>query len=733
MPIFAQNGWFCLETAKTSYQMKVDHYGILNHLWYGIKTGCRMDYLLAYPDVGFSGNIYDAENQRTYSTDTLPLEYSAAGAGDYRIPAISVTHGNGSTALDLRFQDFRIEKGKYRIPGLPAVYAEPEQAETLEIFLKDKGTKVRVILKYGVLPDEDVITRSVVVVNDGDEPFVINRVHSICLDIPYGYWEWIHFYGRHAMERQPERRPLIHGIQESSSTRGTSSHQQNPAIILCEKDCRETDGFCIGAAFMYSGGFQAQIEQDQLDQVRMVIGINPETFAWTLTAGESFYAPEVILSCTDKGLGKLSHCFHSVIRHHVCRGSYKLAPRPIPINNWEATYFNFDENKIIEIAGQAAALGIEMAVLDDGWFGIREDDISGLGDWFVNKAKIPGGLGHLAEQINRLGMKFGLWFEPEMISEDSELYRRHPEWVLRIPGRDPVRSRYQLVLDMTNPAVTEYLYHVISQTIKESRITYIKWDMNRSICDWYSLVLAENRQKEIPHRYILGLYALLERLTHDFPEVLFEGCSGGGGRFDAGMLYYCPQIWLSDDTDAYERTLIQYGTSFFYPTSTVGSHVSAVPNHQTGRVTSLRTRGIVAMAGNFGYELDLGKLDDAEKQEIKKQIVFFKQHQDLIHNGLYYRLSSPLTENFAVWAWTAPDRKRMLVQGVIFRARPNHLKTRIRLVGLDKKQNYRLENSEEIYSGAALISGGLLLPQISGDNVAFAIYLVPAPTPGVTV
>ena len=682
MAITVKDKIFNLETKNTLYQMKVDRFGVLNHLWYGEKTDCCMDYLLDYPDAGFSGNIYEAENERTYSLNTLPQEYSTSGVGDFRISAISVTHEDGSNALDLRVREYQIKKGKYEIPGLPAVYAKEDEAETLEITLKDTATEAEVILKYGVFEKEDVITRSVVVKNSGKTPIVINKVHSMCLDIPYGDWEWMHFYGRHTMERQAERVPVLHGISESSSSRGTSSHHQNPAVLLCEKDCTETNGHCIGAALMYSGGFQAQVEKDQLEQIRLVMGIHPDTFEWTLEAGEAFYTPEVILSCSTTGFAKLSQNFHHIIRNHVCRGTYQLSSRPVLINNWEATYFDFNEEKILNIARQASKLGIDMMVLDDGWFGKRDDDCSGLGDWFVNEKKLNGGLKALVEKINAMGMKFGLWFEPEMVSEDSDLYRNHPDWAIQIPGRKPMRSRYQLVLDMSNPEVVDYLYGVMSAILRENHIEYVKWDMNRSISDWYTATLSRGRQMEMPHRYVLGLYELLEKLTSEFPDVLFEGCSGGGGRFDAGMMYYCPQIWCSDDTDAHERTFIQYGTSFFYPTSTVGSHVSAVPNHQTGRITSIETRGVVAMAGSFGYELDLNQLSEEEKTVVAKQVTHYKEYQSLIYNGDYYRLANPFEDGMSAWSWISEDKKTILVQGVLFRAKPNVLRKTLRLICL---------------------------------------------------
>lgn len=723
MAITVKDKIFNLETKNTLYQMKVDRFGVLNHLWYGEKTDCCMDYLLDYPDAGFSGNIYETENERTYSLNTLPQEYSTSGVGDFRISAISVTHEDGSNALDLRVREYQIKKGKYEIPGLPAVYAKEDEAETLEITLKDTATEAEVILKYGVFEKEDVITRSVVVKNSGKTPIVINKVHSMCLDIPYGDWEWMHFYGRHTMERQAERVPVLHGISESSSSRGTSSHHQNPAVLLCEKDCTETNGHCIGAALMYSGGFQAQVEKDQLEQIRLVMGIHPDTFEWTLEAGEAFYTPEVILSCSTTGFAKLSQNFHHIIRNHVCRGTYQLSSRPVLINNWEATYFDFNEEKILNIARQASKLGIDMMVLDDGWFGKRDDDCSGLGDWFVNEKKLNGGLKALVEKINAMGMKFGLWFEPEMVSEDSDLYRNHPDWAIQIPGRKPMRSRYQLVLDMSNPEVVDYLYGVMSAILRENHIEYVKWDMNRSISDWYTATLSRGRQMEMPHRYVLGLYELLEKLTSEFPDVLFEGCSGGGGRFDAGMMYYCPQIWCSDDTDAHERTFIQYGTSFFYPTSTVGSHVSAVPNHQTGRITSIETRGVVAMAGSFGYELDLNQLSEEEKTVVAKQVTHYKEYQSLIYNGDYYRLANPFEDGMSAWSWISEDKKTILVQGVLFRAKPNVLRKTLRLMGLEAKKNYKIAGTEEVYTGVALMSGGVLLQRAVGDDVSFEIVL----------
>lgn len=720
--IDAEKKIFTLETDHTMYQMQADAYGVLRHLWYGAKTGCDMSYLQDYPDVGFSGNIYAAGNDRTYSLDTLPLEYAGAGVGDFRVPAVAAVHADGSSALDLRYYSHTVKPGKYGIEGLPAVYAAEDEAETLEVVLRDTASAVEVTLLYAVLPALDLVTRCARIRNLGETPVTLTKAASLCLDISRGSWEWVHFHGRHAMERQMERRLLFHGIQEIGSTRGTSSHHQNPTVLLCTPDCTETAGACIGAALVYSGSHQTRLECDQLGQVRMVMGIHPDLFRWELKAGETFSTPEVMLSYSDTGLETLSHHFHQAIREHICRGKYQLAERPVLINNWEATYFGFDTEKILHIAEEAARLGVDMLVLDDGWFGKRDDDCSGLGDWFVNETKLSGGLHDLVEKIKGMGMRFGIWFEPEMISEDSDLYRKHPDWAIRIPDRAPMRSRYQLVLDMANPEVQEYLFRVMSDVLHSADISYVKWDMNRSISDWYTRTLPADRQGEMPHRYVLGLYALLERLTAAFPDVLFEGCSGGGGRFDAGMLYYCPQIWCSDDTDAYERTKIQYGTSFFYPVSAVGSHVSTVPNHQTGRITPFETRGTVAMAGSFGYELDLNLLSDGEKQEVAEQIRQFKTYGPLIHNGKYYRLTNPMAEDAALWEFAAQDGSEVLVQGMLFHAEANVLRRTVQLRGLDAEKRYRLDGTEPVYTGAALMAGGVLLPKAWGDYTPVTMH-----------
>lgn len=714
--------FFCIETKNTEYQMKVDFNNVLKHIWYGNKTGMDMEYVTVIGrDIGGSGNLYEMKDVRSYSLNTIPLEYPCAGAGDFRISAFDVRFENGTGNPDLRFEGFKVFEGKYGIPNMPAVYCEGS-AETLEIYLKDTTYNLSVTLRYGVVPEYDVITRCAVITNNGDDSVKIENAMSGALDLPDGEWDWVHFYGRHCLERQAERGRVMHGIQESSSKRGISGHQENPAVIICRPDTSETSGECYGAMLVYSGNFSARIQKDELNKVRLTMGINPELFSWKLDAGESFYTPEVVFSYSASGFEKLSHNLHKLVRNNICRGKYKYGQRPVLINNWEATYFDFNEEKILNIAKQAAELGVEMLVMDDGWFGKRNDDKSSLGDWFVNTDKLKGGLAPLVKQINELGMKFGIWFEPEMISEDSLLFSKHPEWALRIPERKPVMSRCQLVLDMSRQDVVDYLFERISSILNSANISYIKWDMNRGITDWYSAELSAKQMGELPHRYVLGLYSLLQRVTNAFPDVMIEGCSAGGGRFDAGMLYYCPQIWCSDDTDAYERTKIQYGTSFFYPVSAVGSHISAVPNHQTGRVTPFETRAITAMAGSFGYELDLNNISAEEKEEVKLQIKRFKEYDSLIHSGDYYRLSKPHQDNYAAWGYVSENKSEALYHIVQFRTEPN-FSLRICLRGLDKNSTYILAEDGKKYTGAALMSGGVLLPAPSGDYVPYELYL----------
>ena len=527
-----------------------------------------------------------------------------------------------------------------------------------------------------------------------------------------GKYDLIHFYGKHAGERQMERNSLPHGITELRSTRGTSSHQHNPFVILADKDTTESTGECYSASFLYSGGFHAQAEVDQFNQTRLVIGIDDYDFSWKLKKGESFSTPEVCLTYSADGFSKLSQTLHQAIVSNLIRSCWKDRVRPILVNNWEATYFNFNEEKILKIAEQAQKLGIEMLVLDDGWFGKREDDNSGLGDWFVNEKKMNGSMAQLAEKIHKMGMKFGLWFEPEMISEDSDLYRAHPDWAFAIPGRVPNHSRNQLVLDMTREDVREYLLERLTTIVHDAKIDYVKWDMNRSVCDVYSHVAAQSRNGELYHRYVLGVYDLLEKFLAACPNLLLEGCSGGGGRYDAGMMYYSPQIWCSDNTDAINRLSIQYGSSFFYPISTVGSHVSVCPNHQTGRVTPFWTRGDVALAGSFGYEMDLNKISDEEKEMVKEQVAAMHTYYDLTHEGLYYRLTGLKKQDFMAWEFVAKDQSRALLTIVKTDAEGNMLPVHTKVCGLAENKLYRCSLDGEIRSGRTWNCAGLTLHQV---------------------
>ena len=559
-----------------------------------------------------------------------------------------------------------------------------------------------------------MITRTAEIINAGSEIVWLRKACSVCLELPFGKWDMIHFHGRHCMERQAERVPLFHGIHTLSSGRGMSSHQHNPFVILCDHTATEDSGICYGMMLMYSGNHKTEIELDQFDSVRAVMGVSDDRFRWELSPGTSFHAPEVILTCAD-GLTQLSHRYHRVIRYNVCRGKYQLSERPVLVNNWEATYFDLNENKLVEMAGIAAELGIELFVMDDGWFKNRKDDNAGLGDWIPDSEKLPNGLDGLIAKVNDLGLKFGLWIEPEMVNEDSDLYRAHPDWALTAPNRLPMMSRNQLALDLSREEVHEYLYTVISGLLNKYHIEYIKWDFNRSLSDVYSHSTPSARQGEVTHRYYLSLYRLYERLTSAFPDVLFEGCAGGGGRFDAGMLYYNPQIWCSDNTDAIARLFIQYGTSFGYPVSAVGAHVSAVPNHQTGRVTPLSTRGTVAMSGTFGYELDLTKLSGDELAEIKEQIVRFKELQPLIQNGQYYRLSNSADHShYVAWQFVSPDKYRSLLNIVVTNPLANSAPIHIRLKGLDSEAVYSV-NGEFECDGAALMNAGYTFEQLTGD------------------
>lgn len=724
MGIVCKNHVFTLQTKSSTYQMKEEG-GFLFHNYYGPVIGdVDMSYLVCPMDRGFSGQPQEIVDRR-FSLDTRLLEYSAYGTGDYRDYCLHAVYEDGSHVTDLRFVSYEVKEGKYALEGLPAMYQGEEKAETLEITLRDEYKNLEVVLYYGVFEDLDVITRACKIVNQSEEQVRLLRAYSMGLDFDNKDMDMLHFYGRHAMERKMERSPLQHGFQGVESRRGYSSHQQNPFVILCKQDANEEYGWCYGASFVYSGNFSIQAEVSQTDLTRLTVGIQDTQFEFHLDSGESFTAPEVILSFSENGLGQLSRNYHKAIRHNLCRGKYKTERRPVLINNWEATYFDFTPEKLVAIAKDAKELGIEMLVMDDGWFGKRDSDYSGLGDWFVNEKKLKGGLKNLVEEVNKAGMKFGIWFEPEMISEDSDLYRAHPDWALTVPGRSFTRARHQLVLDFSREDVRTYIFDRMCEILESANIEYVKWDANRHLTDVWSAKLPADRQGEVFHRYILGLYDFLEKLTQRFPNLLIEGCSGGGGRFDAGMMYYHLQIWCSDDTDAIERLDIQYGTSFGYPISTVGSHVSVCPNHQTGRSVSMKTRGVVAMAGTFGYELDITRLSQEEKDMVKIQVEEFKKYYFLIQQGDYYRLTDDGRKSpYVAWEFAAEDGTEALLNVVTLRVRAYAMPYTVRIKGLKPEAVYEVEGTGEKYSGAALMNGGYLLPVIWDDYQSVQVHFV---------
>ena len=687
---------FTLSTRNTTYQMKADELGTLLHTYYGTKTDTSdLSYAIHMQDRGLSGNPFETgQTDRGYSLDQLPQEVSCFGTGDYRTSSMKITNEDGTAALRLKYADHKIRKGKYSLPGLPASYDGEGAAQTLSITMRDEESGVTVELYYGVFADLDVITRAARIVNDGPGAKYVNKAGSMNLDFVSGEFDLITFYGKWARERVTERTPVNHGNLSIGSVRGASSPHYNPSAILCERSATETAGEAYGFAYVYSGDFLFEAEKDQIDQTRLVCSIHPMDFTWKLAPGESFYTPEILMTYSADGFAGLSNHFHEFIRKHIVRGKWRDIRRPVLINNWEGTYFDFNGDKLVAIAKDAAELGIELFVMDDGWFGKREDDNSGLGDWYPNEKKLGCTLKELGERIEDTGVKFGIWFEPEAVSEDSDLYREHPEWAMTIPGRLPNRSRNELILNMGREDVQDYILERMTEILRSAPISYVKWDFNRSVCDKFIETLPPDRQGEIAHRFTLGTYRVLEELIRTFPELLIEGCSSGGGRFDAGMLYYTPQIWCSDDTDPIERLTIQYGTSFIYPPNTMGAHVSASPNHQTRRVTPLQTRGVTAMSGTFGYELDLNKLTDEEKQEVKRQVRVFRDLYETLEQGEYYRLTTPFSDTCTVWEQVSRDKRTAVVNAVYHYARANHTPVYVRLRGLDTEKTYRLRLTE---------------------------------------
>lgn len=737
MPIIynEQEKTITIHTQNTSYQMKVGPCDLLLHTYYGPKAQGDMSWCLSFRDRGFSGNPYDAKLLRGISADTLPMEYPCEGSGDFRAPAFSMRRTNGAVGCDLRYVSCQLKPGKYALPGLPTVYADGEEAETLEVTLADEAAGVRVLLQYGVFPSLDVITRAARIENCGEGNILLQNAASASLDLVSGDWDLMHFYGRHAGERAVGRTAIEQRELLIGSRRGTSSHQQSPFVILADRETTELHGPCVGMSLLYSGSFSCNASRDQFGTTRAVMGIQSEHFDYPLEPGEAFQAPELALVYSGEGLARLSQRFHRMVSQHVCRGPWKNRRRPVLLNNWEATGMDFTGERILNIAKTAAELGVEMLVLDDGWFGARNDDNAGLGDWTVNTEKLGCTMGELADKIRGMGMKFGLWIEPEMVNEDSDLYREHPDWALCIPGKAPVMGRNQLVLDFSRPEVVDAIFEQIAQVLDECRADYVKMDMNRSITDVYSAVWPGQSQGKILYHYVLGVYRFMDMLLERYPDLLLEGCSGGGGRFDVGMLHYCQQIWCSDNTDAIDRVRIQYGTGFGFPLRTMGAHVSAVPNGDTRRKTPFHTRAVVAMAGTFGYELDLNLISEEEKKQVPAQIETFKKYWDLLHNGLFYRLTDVMqNRQEAAWMMVEEDGSEALVNIVVLDSTGNSPNRFVRCMGLTPGASYRDEESGMVYDANALMAQGLPMPMVQhprwpvkvtpSEYDAFQIHLV---------
>ncbi|MBR1739914.1 MAG: alpha-galactosidase [Ruminococcus sp.] len=711
---------FKLRAKDTDYMLKVAEGEYLAHVYFGKKIPDEdMTWLLRLDESPFTPATNDRD--RAVYMDTLPFEYPCYGLGDYRESALMIMDSEGMSTCDLRYADYKIHSGKPAIDGLPATFAtEDSPADTLEIIMRDQHNGLEASLFYTAFEKLDVITRHAVFRNTGDKPLKLTRALSACVEFDDEKMDMITLNGSWARERAVERAPLHHGKQSVDSCKGESSHQSNPFVALVSNNADEDMGEAFGFNFVYSGNFFAQAEVTQHKKTRFLMGINPLDFEWLLEPGESFSAPEVVMVHSDKGIGKMSRTFHDLYRNNLIRGEYKDKRRPILINNWEATYFNFDTDKLISIAKEASKLGIEMLVMDDGWFGHRDSDNSSLGDWFVYEKKIKGGLKYLVDEVNKLGMKFGIWFEPEMISPDSELYKAHPDWAIQVKGRPLTLCREQYVLDYSQKEVRDYVYGMMRKILDSANIEYIKWDMNRQLTEVGSNFLPKERQRELWHRYVLGVYDLMGRLTTDYPHILLENCSGGGARFDPGMLYFSPQIWCSDDTDAIERLKIQHGTSMCYPCSAMGAHVSDCPNHTVGRNTPFKTRGHVAMVGTFGYELDITRIPQEDRDAVPGQIEEFKKYNPLVRTGDHYRIGDMFRDNtWDAWMFVAKDKNEALFEFVQVLARPNERSRRIKLKGLEENAFYYEESEpDKLISGAALMNAGINIAKIwNGDGV----------------
>ncbi|MCQ2525280.1 MAG: alpha-galactosidase [Lachnospiraceae bacterium] len=720
---------FKIDTSNNSYIMAVvDDENFLGHVYYGPKLSDIPMYMLRINE-----NPYvPSKNNRDRGSfmDTFPTELPGNGLGDYREGAVEIVDKDGHFAVCPTYKDYKIYEGKPELAGLPATFAGADadsKAMTLEITLEDKNVGLEFILRYSVFADSDAIIRSTEVVNVSDASVFIKKAMSFAMDMDAEDYELLTLHGSWARERQMDQRPIGYGKTSVGSVKGESSHQEHPFMALVQKGADQKQGRVYGFNFVYSGNFLAQVEKSQFDSVRVLMGINPTGFKWELKAGDKLQMPEVVSVYSDEGIGRMSRTFHDLYRNHLIRSPYKDKKRPILINNWEATYFQFDTDKLIAIAKEAQKAGIEMLVMDDGWFGHRDDDNSSLGDWYVNEDKLKGGLKYLVDEVNKIGLKFGIWFEPEMISPDSDLYRAHPDWAIAIPGRTPVRSRNQYVLDLSRQEVVDYVFDVVSKVLHSANIEYVKWDMNRQITDLGSYCLGKDNQGELFHRYVLAVYQLQERLIKEFPNLLLENCSGGGARFDPGMLYYGPQIWCSDDTDAIERLGIQEGTALVYPLSSMGAHVSDCPNHTVGRNTPFSTRGNVALAGTFGYELDITKIPQEDRDSIPGQVEMYHKYNPLVRTGDYYRIAS-YRENhyFDCYGVVSKDKSEALFTFVQVMGRPNYHSRIVRLDGLDPEKKYVVEGEDVSYTGETLMKAGLQIQNLWGDYQSKLIHLIEA-------
>ena len=711
--ILFKNNIFYLNTNKTTYAMGVFNDGILAHLYWGKRVYNEFcaDEVFDFQHRHMAA--YDCDGK---STDYIPLEYAPQGGADLRIPSMEATYSDGSNLTVLRYCGYEILNSKPKLCGLPATYAEEgDKVETLVVHMRDELQNLDVYLSYSVFEELDAITRNVKIVNNG-EKLRLSKIMSFSLDF-YGMpkSDLIHLDGCWGRERTVNRREIVHGNQNVESRAGASSAYHNPFIAVCDKETTENSGDAYGFNLVYSGNFTAGVEMDPYGCGRAYIGINPHRFEFVLENGDSFQSPEAVLVYSADGLSGMSQIYHKLYRTRLCRGKYRDIDRFVLINNWEATYFDFDEDKIVKIAEKASKLGVDTMVLDDGWFAGRDDETAGgLGDWLENKKRLPNGLNKLSERINALGMHFGLWFEPEMVNPVSNLFEAHPEWILHINGRKQSPSRYQYTLDLTNKEVCDYIIGAVSRVLKSANIEYVKWDMNRYMSEVGSEFLPKEKQGEVMHRYILGLYYILETLTSEFPNILFESCSSGGGRFDPGMLHYMPQTWTSDTTDALERIKIQYGTSFAYPYSAMGAHVSACPNHQLGRTTPFEMRCNVALPGQFGFELDLNKCTDKEIETARKAVKEYKELRKVFHRGTCYRLRSPFTTDFSVLEFVSEDKNTVIL--CVYSKIPTVLAVDeyVKLYGLDANATYNLNG--KVYGGDYLMNKGYKLC----NNVEYA-------------